>query len=61
MDEITRFLVRPHTYDDNPHSEAQIKTLKYRPELLSLQLLEVYQSIRHHSSWQTDAVGGLFF
>lgn len=61
MDKIARFLVRPHTYDDHPHSEVQIKTLKYRPELLSLQLLEVYQSIQHHSSWQTDAVGGLFF
>ena len=45
MDEIARFLVRPHTYDDHPYSEAQIKTLKYQPELLSLQLLEVYQSI----------------
>ncbi len=61
MDETTRFLVRPHTHDEDPHPEAQIKTLKYRPRLLSLQILGVYESIRHHSSWQTDAVGGVFF
>lgn len=30
--EITRSLNRPHVSDDNPFSEAQFKTLKYRPD-----------------------------
>jgi putative transposase len=29
---ITKTLSRPHTSDDNPYSEAQFKTLKYRPD-----------------------------
>jgi len=29
---ITRSHSRPHVSDDNPYSEAQFKTLKYRPE-----------------------------
>lgn len=29
---ITKTHSRPHTSDDNPYSEAQFKTLKYRPE-----------------------------
>ena len=29
---ITRTHSRPHTSDDNPYSEAQFKTLKYRPD-----------------------------
>lgn len=29
---ITRSHSRPHTSDDNPFSEAQFKTLKYRPD-----------------------------
>jgi len=29
--EITRSLTRPHTPNDNPYSEAQFRTLKYRP------------------------------
>jgi putative transposase len=28
---VTRSLNRPHTSNDNPFSEAQFKTLKYRP------------------------------
>ena len=30
--EITKSHSRPHVSDDNPYSEAQFKTLKYRPE-----------------------------
>ncbi|RKY19393.1 MAG: hypothetical protein DRQ55_10785 [Planctomycetota bacterium] len=30
--EVTRSLSRPHVSDDNPFSEAQFKTLKYRPD-----------------------------
>jgi putative transposase len=29
---VTRTHSRPHTSNDNPYSEAQFKTLKYRPE-----------------------------
>jgi len=29
---VTRTHSRPHTSDDNPYSEAQFKTLKYRPD-----------------------------
>ena len=29
---ITKTHSRPHTSDDNPYSEAQFKTLKYRPD-----------------------------
>src|SRR5205085_2931596 len=29
---VTKTHSRPHVADDNPHSEAQFKTLKYRPE-----------------------------
>lgn len=29
---VTRSLSRPRTSDDNPYSEAQFKTLKYRPD-----------------------------
>ena len=30
---VTKSHSRPHCSNDNPHSEAQFKTLKYRPEL----------------------------
>jgi putative transposase len=30
--DVTRTHSRPHTSDDNPYSEAQFKTFKYRPE-----------------------------
>ena len=29
---VTKSHSRPHVCDDNPYSEAQFKTLKYRPE-----------------------------
>jgi putative transposase len=29
---VTKTHSRPHTSNDNPYSEAQFKTLKYRPE-----------------------------
>lgn len=29
---VTRSVSRPHVSDDNPYSEAQFKTLKYRPD-----------------------------
>jgi putative transposase len=31
---ITKTHNRPHVSDDNPYSESQFKTLKYRPEFL---------------------------
>ena len=30
--DVTKTHSRPHVSDDNPHSEAQFKTLKYRPD-----------------------------
>ena len=30
--DVTKTHSRPHVSDDNPYSEAQFKTLKYRPE-----------------------------
>jgi len=29
---VTKTHSRPHVSDDNPYSESQFKTLKYRPE-----------------------------
>ena len=29
---VTKSHSRPHVCDDNPYSESQFKTLKYRPE-----------------------------
>lgn len=29
---VTKTHSRPHVFNDNPYSEAQFKTLKYRPE-----------------------------
>lgn len=31
---VTKTHSRPHTSNGNPYSEAQFKTLKYRPDLL---------------------------
>ncbi len=58
---VTKTHSRPHTSDDNPYSEAQFKTLKYRPgcpqRFGSLQharqwaaeLLRWYNTQHHHS------------
>ena len=32
QDRLTKTHSRPHVSDDNPYSESQFKTLKYRPE-----------------------------
>jgi putative transposase len=37
---------RPHISDDNPFSEAQFKTLKYRPDYP-----DRFQSLRHAQQW----------
>jgi putative transposase len=59
---VTRSLSRPHTSNDNPFSEAQFKTLKYRPEfpdrfgsvedarMQSGALLDWYNNQHRHSS-----------
>ena len=39
---------RPHTSDDNPFSEAQFKTLKYRPDYP-----ERFDSLAHAHQWAT--------
>jgi putative transposase len=43
---ITRSHSRPHTSDDNPFSEAQFKTLKYRPNYP-----DRFDSIDHARQW----------
>jgi putative transposase len=64
---ITRTLSRPHVSNDNPFSEAQFKTLKYRPEFPKRfgspehargsagDLLDWYNHEHHHSAlgWLT--------
>ncbi len=59
---VTRSLSRPHTSNDNPFSEAQFKTLKYRPDFpdrfgsvedarsRSAALLDWYNNQHRHSS-----------
>ena len=59
---VTRSLSRPHTSNDNPFSEAQFKTLKYRPEFPDRfggpedarqqagQLIDWYNNEHRHSS-----------
>ncbi len=59
---VTKTHSRPHTSDDNPYSEAQFRTLKYRPgcpaRFGSLQharqwaaeLLLWYNEVHHHSA-----------
>lgn len=58
---ITKSHSRPHTSDDNPYSEAQFKTLKYRPGFpqrfgciqharqVSAELLDWYNTVHRHS------------
>jgi len=58
---VTKTHSRPHVSNDNPYSEAQFKTLKYRPEfperfasleearLLCAELLTWYNQEHHHS------------
>jgi len=43
---ITRSHSRPHTSDDNPFSEAQFKTMKYRPDFP-----DRFDSLRHSRQW----------
>jgi putative transposase len=58
---ITKSLSRPHVSNDNPFSEAQFKTLKYRPEfpkrfgciddarIFSQGLFSWYNNVHYHS------------
>jgi putative transposase len=43
---VTKTHSRPHTSDDNPYSEAQFKTLKYRPGCP-----ERFGSVQHARQW----------
>ena len=43
---VTKSHSRPHTADDNPFSEAQFKTLKYRPDYP-----ERFESLAHAHQW----------
>jgi putative transposase len=66
---ITKSHSRPHVSDDNPYSEAQFKTIKYRPEFpdrfgspqdarfLCRRLLDWYNHDHRHSAlgWMTPA------
>ena len=49
---ITRSHSRPHTSDDNPFSEAQFKTLKYRPDYP-----DRFDSIDHARQWARGFFG----
>lgn len=48
---ITKTHSRPHVSNDNPYSEAQFKTMKYRPEFPD----------RFGSVWHARSFGGDFF
>ena len=43
---VTKSHSRPHTANDNPYSEAQFKTLKYRPDYP-----DRFDAIEHARSW----------
>ena len=44
--EVAKSFSRPHTPDDNPYSEAQFKTMKYRPDYPSR-----FESQDHARNW----------
>ena len=44
---VTKTHARPHVSNDNPYSEAQFKTLKYRPEFPGFRLTANQCSINH--------------
>lgn len=46
---VTKTHSRPHTSDDNPYSEAQFKTLKYRPGCPPR-----FGSLQHARQWAVD-------
>lgn len=46
---VTKTHSRPYTSTDNPYSEAQFKTLKYRPDFP-----DRFDSILHSRSWSRD-------
>jgi putative transposase len=66
---VTQSLSRPHVSDDNPFSESQFKTFKYRPDFpdrfgsievareLCVRLFDWYHHRHHHSGlgWMTPA------
>jgi len=50
---VTKSHSRPHTANDNPYSEAQFKTLKYRPDYP-----DRFASIDHARSWSQTFFNG---
>jgi len=50
---VTKSHSRPHTANDNPYSEAQFKTLKYRPDYP-----DRFASIDHARSWSQAFFNG---
>jgi transposase InsO family protein len=66
---VTKTHSRPHVSDDNPYSEAQFKTLKYRPDFperfgsledaraFSQSFFTWYNAEHYHSGSASDAAG----
>ena len=48
---VTRSLSRPRTSNDNPYSEANFKTVKYRPDYP-----DRFQTIKEANTWMRDFV-----
>jgi len=50
---VTKAHSRPHVNDDNPYSESQLKTLKYRPEFSRLfgSIEDARRFCRHFFTW----------
>jgi len=46
---VTRSHNRPHTFNDNPFSEAQFKSMKYRPDYPNR-----FDSIAHARQWARE-------
>jgi putative transposase len=49
--EVAKSFSRPHTPDDNPYSEAQFKTMKYRPDYP-----DRFESQAHARGWARDFI-----
>ena len=49
--EVAKSFSRPHTPDDNPYSEAQFKTMKYRPDYP-----DRFKSQDHARGWARDFI-----
>ena len=57
---VTKIHCRPHTGDDNPFSEAQFKTLKYRPtfpeRFACCQTFFSWYNQEHRHSWDSSCI-----